>query len=358
MSTSGQSAPRRRGAVAAPRGPQERLRVGFVLANHFTLTAFSLFVDTLRLAADEGDRSRPIRCRWTVMSPGGRPVRASCGIEILPDEDLVDPTQFDYVAIVGGLLHHGPQVDARAEEYLRRAAGLGIPLIGVCTGSFILARAGLLDGRRCCVSWYHHADLVAEFDDIEPVSDRLFLIDGDRITCSGGAGAAEMAAALVERHLGSSVARKSLGVLMFESPRAESSTQPLPSFIPPAASARVRRAVAAMEQNLGEPLSVADLAGRAGVSERQLARLFVAELGHSPAAIYRRLRLAFGRWHLAQSSRTTAEIAAMAGFADSAHFSREFRKAFGETPSAFRLRADLEPRPPWPDEPLADRRPY
>ena len=74
-----------------------KLRVGFILANNFTLTAFSTFIDTLRLAADEGDGSRPILCRWRVMSASGQPVRASCGVDVLPQSGLTDPSEFDYL---------------------------------------------------------------------------------------------------------------------------------------------------------------------------------------------------------------------------------------------------------------------
>ncbi len=76
-----------------------------------------------------------------------------------------------------------------------------MPLIGVCTGVFALIKAGVMGGRRCCVSWYHHGDLTRRFPDIEPVADRLFVDDGNRLTCAGGTAAADLAAYLVERHL-------------------------------------------------------------------------------------------------------------------------------------------------------------
>ncbi|MFC5395158.1 GlxA family transcriptional regulator [Bosea vestrisii] len=345
-------------SVHGDSAPQVRLRVGFLLAHRFTLTAFSVFIDTLRLAADDGDLSRQILCRWSVMGTGGHPVRASCGIFVTPASGLLDPRGFDYIAVIGGLLHQGPQIDHEAEAYLRQAAGLGIPLVGVCTGSFILARAGLLDGRKCCVSWYHHQDMLREFDRVEPVSDRLFLMDGDRITSCGGAGTADLAAALVDRHVGGSAARKSLDVLLFDSPRAETSAQPLPAFLPTHASGAVRRAVGVMEQNLAEPLGIARLAERAGLSERQLDRLFRTELGRGPAATYRDMRLSYGRWLVHQSNRTIAEIAAMAGFADGAHFSKEFRKRFGEAPSQLRLRESSSDRGGLLSDYPADRRLY
>jgi transcriptional regulator GlxA family with amidase domain len=336
--------------------PRLRLRVGFVLANNFTLSALALFVDTLRLAADEGDLSRRIQCDWKVMSSGAHWLRASCGLEVHPDSGLLDPSQFDYIAVIGGVLHQGQQVDAATEDYLKKAAAAQVPLIGVCTGTFVLARAGLLDGRRCCVSWYHHSDMVREFANVEPVSDRLFLIDGNRITSSGGAGVADLAATLVNRHVGSAAAHKSLGVLLFESPRPDDAPQPLPSFVPQSVSPTVRRVVSLMEQNLEDPLPLSALAARAGVGERQLSRLFVADFGQPPAAVYRRIRVHYGRWLLEHSTQSVTGIAAVAGFADGAHFGKEFRRAFGTSPAEFRRSRERAERSL--SQLPADRRPY
>jgi transcriptional regulator GlxA family with amidase domain len=332
-----------------------RLRVGFILANNFTLSAFSLFADTLRLAGDEGDLSRRIQCDWKVMSARAGTIRASCGLEVMPDAGLLDPHQFNYIAVIGGVLHRGDPVDRETEEYLRAAAGAGTPLIGVCTGTFVLARAGLLRGRRCCVSWYHHSDMIRDFDDIEPVSDRLFLIDGDRITSSGGAGVADLAATLVDRHVGASAAHKSMGILLFESARPETASQPLPAFVPQAAPPMVRRAISLMEQNLESPLTVAGLATRIGLGERQLTRVFMASLARPPGTVYRHIRVQYGRWLLDRSSRSVADIAAAAGFADAAHFGREFRRTYGTTPARFRASSQADRSAS--DLP-ADRRPY
>ncbi|WP_293865137.1 GlxA family transcriptional regulator [uncultured Alsobacter sp.] len=347
----------RKGAGTGPRTEQggPRLRVGFILANNFTLSAFSLFADTLRLAGDEGDLSRRVQCDWKVMSSRPRAIRASCGLEVMPDSGLLDPQPFDYIAVIGGVLHQGAAVDRDTEDYLRAAARAGVPLIGVCTGTFVLARAGLLKGRRCCVSWYHHSDMIRDFDDIEPVSDRLFLIDGDRITSSGGAGVADLAATLVDRHVGASAAHKSMGILLFESPRPETTSQPMPAFVPQAVPPTVRRAISLMEQNLEGPLTVAALAARIGLGDRQLTRLFMAALGQPPAAVYRRIRIRYGRWLLERSSRPVADIAAASGFADAAHFGKEFRRVFGTTPARFRASSAAERSAT--DLP-ADRRPY
>ncbi|MGA7805183.1 GlxA family transcriptional regulator [Bradyrhizobium sp.] len=312
-----------------------RLNVGFILANRFTLTAFSNFIDALRLAADDGDRSRQILCRWRVMSATGSSVPASCGIALTPDAGLGDPTDFHYVVVVGGLLHQGPQIDPRTQAWLQRAAGAGTPLIGVCTGSFVLKRLGLLDGRAACVSWYHRQDFIDEFGEA-PMTDRLFAIDGDRITCAGGTGVLDLAATLVDRHVGSAAARKALNVLQLDRQRTETAPQPTPHLARDTRDQRVRRASLLMEQNLTHPLAIAEIAGRVGVSTRQLDRLFREALKLSPAECYRRMRLDYGRWLLQRTDRSIVDVAAQTGFADGAHFARVFRACFGHAPSSLR----------------------
>lgn len=110
------------------------LKVGLILARRFTLSAFANFVDVLRLAADEGDRSRPIRCSWRVISATMNPVASSCGIPVQPDERLGDPREFDYVVVVGGLIPAIQNLNPAYITYLQRAAQANVPLVGVCTG--------------------------------------------------------------------------------------------------------------------------------------------------------------------------------------------------------------------------------
>ncbi|MEP9355341.1 GlxA family transcriptional regulator [Xanthobacter sp. KR7-65] len=314
--------------------------MGFVLMHNFTLTAFSSFVDVLRLAADEGDRSRPIDCSWQVMSPHRRAARSSCGIDIQPGSDLADPAGFDYIAVVGGLLHGTPPLPDAIGAYLARAAAAGVTLIGVCTGSFVLCRLGLMAQRKCCVSWYHYHDFLEEFPALVPVADQLFVVDRDRITCSGGAGVADLAARLVTEHLGAAAAQKALNILLIDRPRAAESAQPAPRLAEGSVGDdRVSRALLLMEQNLAEPLTVAALATALGVGARQLERLFAERLKESPQESYLALRLRHARWMLANTAFSAARIAADLGFADGSHLGRAFKARFGMTPAAFRRSA-------------------
>ena len=129
-------------------GTRVPLRVGIILAEHFTLSAFAVFIDHLRLAADEGDRSRPLHVQWSIMASRQASVPASCGVMIEPTSGFLEPEALDYVVVVGGILHAGPQIDEATVRYLREVAASNVPLIGICTGSFILCRAGLMKGRR------------------------------------------------------------------------------------------------------------------------------------------------------------------------------------------------------------------
>src|SRR5579862_5264726 len=122
-------------------GTRAPLRVGIILAEHFTLSAFAVFIDHLRLAADEGDRSRPMHVQWWVMARQRDAVLASCGVMIVPTSEFLAPAALDYLVVIGGVLHAGPQIDEATARYLREVAAAGVPLIGVCTGSFILCRA-------------------------------------------------------------------------------------------------------------------------------------------------------------------------------------------------------------------------
>lgn len=321
---------------------RQRVRFGIVLLPNFTLTALSGFVDVLRLASDEGDQSRPERCAWEIIGESCAPIRSSCGIRMNPWTTFDEAGRFDYVVVVGGLLHSGPETSRATLDFLRRAAAGGATLVGVCTGTFALVRAGLMDGKRICVSWFHYWDFLEQFPAIRPghlVADRLFVTDGDRITCSGGRSSIDVAATILARHIDPAYVHKALRILQVDGvDRATAPQAHLPS-VPAHAHPRVRRAILLMEQHMADPLSLDELAARVDVSVRQLERLFKAETGVGPQAYGRMLRLRLARWLLTHTDRTIAAIAGACGFADASHMGREFRVTYGTTPTRYRAEA-------------------
>ncbi|SHG61779.1 GlxA family transcriptional regulator [Cognatishimia maritima] len=323
------------GTRPRPRG--SRLSVGFILARRFTLCAFANFVDVLRLAADEGDRSRPILCNWTVLSDTMDPVHSSCGVPVVPQERLGDPARFDYIVVVGGLLDEDmPGLSPACAQFLHRAADSGVPLAGICTGAFMLHQVGLLDGYRCCVSWFHHADFLEKFEGLNPVADQIFVVDRDRLTCSGGVSSAHLAAYLVDRHVGRAQANKSLHIMIIDDAQQAEKPQPGVTMGYKTRDPIVMRALLMMQQNIDTPLSIQDIAQSIGHSKRQIERHFRTELDISPQAAFVQMRLSLARHLLTTTEKSIAQIALDCGFCDSSHLSRVFRSNEGCTPLAVR----------------------
>lgn len=316
--------------------PRPRLRIGFLLSPRFTLTAFASFVDVLRLAADEGDRSRQIVCQWNVLASRQRPVVSSCGISVYPDKPLAEPGDYDYIAVVGGLLDSDIGLDDEEMAFLSRAAAKNIPLIGLCTGAIVLQRAGLMDGYQCCVSWFHHEDFLMYSQGAEAVSDRIYVVDRDRLTCSGGSSSAYLAAHLVEKHVGLAQARKSLRILMIDDVKEGHRAQPGIPLELSCDDDLVRRCLTIMQQNLSAPWSVKKIAAYLDVDRRKVERHFKAALQMTPARANQIVRLNHAKSLLVTCARSVTEISDETGYCNPSHFVKAFRDKEGVTPTQYR----------------------
>ena len=311
-------------------------RFAFLLVRDFTLSPLSLFIDTLRLAGDEGDRSRRVEFDWQIIGDHGLPIRASCGVELLPGKTSGRPEDFDNIVVVGGLLDKSRGLSSEGEQFLLRAAEKKIPLTALCTGSFVLARYGLLDGYKATVSWFHITNFRTSFPQVNANADSLYSVDRDRATCAGGTGAADLAGFFVSQLIGQKAAEKAAKILVLDRIRSTRDVQPLGDLFPNASSRVVRRALLLMESNLEEKMSVTDIAGRVGCSRRQLERLFAAELDLSPMASYLALRVHYSKSLLENSDLQIGEIASKCGFTNAGHFSRVFRQHTGVRPTTIR----------------------
>lgn len=318
---------------------QDRLRIGFILARSFTLSAFALFVDTLRLASDEADRSGRRFADWQVLGNTRHLISSSCGVQVAPTSDFVDPTEFTYIVVVGGLLNHDAPVDNETVAYLKKAASQKVPLIGVCTGTFILAEAGLMKNHQTCVSWLHYDAFRERFPEVDVRADRIFNLDRSRGSCAGGSSAADMAAWIVGRHISKEAERNAMEVLQIGKARTALDIQARRPLSIDCDDPKVSAALIIMERNVENTLSIPELAASVGVSRRQLERLFLEKTNISPAVAYRRVRLERARHLLIQTKAPLIEIAIEVGFENASHFAKLFRKTYGQSPTT--LRASL-----------------
>ena len=314
------------------------LTVGCILLDQFTLTAFAGFVDALRLAGDHGGRSRQIHTAWKVMSWDGNPRRSSAGMTLAVDcaLDAVEPSQFDYVAVCGGNDYPNIHLPPVLRDWLRKAVDQRVRLLGICTGTFVLAQAEVIQSRAVCVHWNVLDAFRAKFPGTRAMVDRLFIDEGDLITCAGSTAAIDLGLYLVARHCGRDKAQQAVRHMMLQGMR--------PARLPQAhfytdltdiADVRVRQAAHFIEQRMDDPPSAEAVARYVGLGRRQLERAFLAALGISPMAFQRRLRLDYGRWLLVNRPANVTQIALDCGFADGAHFSRDFRERFGMSPRLY-----------------------
>ncbi|MGE4241920.1 GlxA family transcriptional regulator [Ramlibacter sp.] len=331
--------PRTRSRIEARARSEPRLRVGFLLASRFTLVAFAGFVDALRLAADEGDRSRQLLCTWKILGDTDMPVASSCGASVRPDTPLERPEAYNYIVVVGGLLHGGQVVPAKTYRFLREAAARDVNIVGLCTGSFVLARAGLMDGYLACVSWFHREEFVGEFPTCRVTSNQMFVSDRDRLTCAGGTSVVHLAAYVIERALGRASAVKALRIMLEEQPLPSRMLQPEEVVSDRSHDSVVHKAMLLLEQQLQSQTPIDEICKPLGIGRRQLERRFQKDVGLSPAEYRHKLRMNRAKWLLQNTDLDVLEIGLECGFQNGAHFSRTVRQALGVTPTALRARA-------------------
>jgi transcriptional regulator GlxA family with amidase domain len=317
-------------------GPE--LNIGILLWPEFALLALAGLVDALRHAADIGDNSQKMRCSWSLMGHNpASPVLSSSGIAIPLDGGYQPVERFDYIAVVGGLLrslHLGSGAD---REYLHRAHLAGIPVLGICTGSFILAEEGLLDARRASIHPFHINDFRERFPAVRAETGQDFIDGGDVLTTPGGISTLSLATELIRRHCGPDRATKAIHQISVPNKIDATSISVSRAIgFTRVSDSRLRSAVFLIEQSLVKPISTRWLAAQVNLSARQLTRLFNAEFGKTPGEFIRATRLKYGRWLLRNSAESVTEIALRTGFSDCAHFIRSFHKEYGCTPGFYR----------------------
>ena len=304
---------------------------GFAPLDNFSMIAFTNAIEVLRMAMYLGHEGE---YRWSVLSIDGGEVTASNGLRI-PSQRL-DPDDLPDIVFVCGGIDVEAVTEADTLAWLQGLAARGVALGSLCTGAHALAAAGLLDGYRCTSHWENAAALAQAFPHVTFLPD-LFVIDRDRFTCSGGIAPLDMMLNIVVSRLGPTAAAQIAGQFIHEHVREHDHRQAAPlatrlAHVQPA----MRDVVQLMEANVGEPLTLAELARLAGLSQRQLQRMFRQHLDTSPLRHYLELRLRKARELLRQTDLPLARIGADCGFRSAASFSKAYRDLYHIAPSAER----------------------
>jgi transcriptional regulator GlxA family with amidase domain len=303
-------------------------KVALILVDEFTMMPVTAVIEPLRLANRHVEKEL---YKWSVHSVDGEPVAASNGIASLAQGDLDAIDDHAYVIVCSGVNVHR-HVDKKLVNWLRKAARTGREIGAVCTGAHILAEAGVLDGYSCTVHWENLPGFSEAFPELN-VTGSLFEIDRDRFTSAGGTSALDMMLSLIASQHGPDLASLVAEMVLHSPIRHHSEHQRM--SLPARIGARHPKLVGIieeMENNLEEPLSPSILAKQAGLSTRQLERLFRRYLDRSPKRYYLELRLKKARSLLLQTDLSVINVALACGFSSPSHFSKCYRAFYNRTP--------------------------
>lgn len=270
------------------------------------------------------------------LSETGGPVCSSGGLTVVTEP--FGDRAFDTVIFVGSdpvAVNPPPGVVA----YARASSATSRRTASICTGAFVLADAGLLDGRRATTHWFYAREFRTRYSSVLVEDDRIFIVDGPIWTSAGMSAGIDLALAMVEKDLGGAVARSVAQKLVVYHRRAGGQSQHSELLELEPKSDRIQSALTFAKKNLALPLSVEQLAEVARLSPRQFSRAFRAETGQSPAKAVERLRLEAARLMLEQSRHTIDQVATETGFTDSRHMREAFLRAFGQPPQVIRRSA-------------------
>ncbi len=300
----------------------------FVLLENFTLLSFASALDCLRLA---NRRAGYEHYSWSLVGEGGDTISCSTNTTFKLDSDFGELRRDDTIVLCGGI-NIQQATSKKLLNWLRREARKGPSIVGLCTASFTMAKAGLLDGKRATIHWENQDSFSEEFEDVE-LSKSVFTMDGNRMTTAGGTSSIDLFLQIIAGDLGEEVANWVADQQIYSSIRTDQDTQRL--SVPTRIGVRhpkLSLVIQMMESNIEEPISPSLLAKEVGMSTRQLERLFRRYLNRSPKRYYMELRLQKARNLLMQTDMSVINVALACGFASPSHFSKCYRAHYETTP--------------------------
>ena len=275
--------------------------------------------------------------RLRVVARNAGPVASSSGVQIVAES--FDDAPLDTLIVAGGWGTRQASACAETLAFVRAAAGRARRVASVCSGAFVLAAAGLLDGRRATTHWARAAEFARAYPQVRVEPDRIFIRDGTVWTSAGISAGIDLALALVGDDLGEAVAKRAAQYLVVYHRRPGGQSQFSALLEADRPQSRFSPLLAWARERLGERLPVERLADRAAMSPRHFARAFAAETGMTPAKAVERLRLEAARERVESGAEPIEGVAARTGFGDPERMRRAFIRAFGQPPQALRRAA-------------------
>ncbi|MFM0381121.1 GlxA family transcriptional regulator [Paraburkholderia strydomiana] len=303
-------------------------RIGFFLVPNFSMMALSSASEPLRAANRVS--GKPLYS-WHLISADGEPVSSSSGFSLQPESAMTSSIAVDQLFVVASIDVENYR-NERVFDFLRRYAATGKPLGGVSLGTMILARAGLLDKRRCTIHWEALKALADEFPSLAVTRD-LYCIDGDRLTCGGGTAAIDLMLDVIARAHNHRLAADVADQFLHTRIRASQESQKMAiQWRYGIEDRRIVNAITLMEQNIERPVPVQTLASLVGISPRQFERMWLKHFDMGPSQFYLGVRLKAAQKLLHESTFSIFDIAMQCGFASASHLGRCYRKLFDATP--------------------------
>jgi AraC family transcriptional regulator, glycine betaine-responsive activator len=311
------------------------IRIAFLLVPQFSMMAFSAAIEPLRSANRVSERRL---FEWQLVSVDGKDVVASNGISLGVHRSVHDLNKIDMLTVCAGLEPIQFGRGHKIHHHLRRLARHGSMVGAISTGSFILADAGLLNDRRCTVHW-EYADLFRSRYPALKLSADLYVVDRGVFTCSGGTAALDLMLHFVSEASAPHVAAAVAEQFIHPHIRKQQDHQRLETHARYGIdSPKLAEIVGLMEGTLENPLDIGEISNRAGVSARQVERLFRDQIGTSPKSFYLGLRLSRARTLLRQTVNPVIRIALECGFGSTSHLCHAYKRVFGISPSDERHR--------------------
>jgi transcriptional regulator GlxA family with amidase domain len=308
--------------------------IGVLIFPDFQLLDAAGPISAFEIAARQAGAAAAIRT--LAVTPG--PVRSSSGVEMLA-RGLKPSGAITTLIVAGGEGSRTAAACPKTLAFVRAMAKRGIRIASVCSGAFILAEAGLLDGRRATTHWQRTRQLMAAYPKVKLEADQIYTRDGNIWTSAGITAGIDLSLAMIAEDFGDEVAQQTAKQLVLYHRRSGGQSQFSSLLELKTPTGRFGPLLGWVREHLDAPLTVEDMAEQAGMSSRHFTRAFIAETGTTPSKAVERLRIEVARQRVQSSSEAIERVAETTGFRDPERMRRAFIRAFGQPPQSLRRAA-------------------